>query len=354
MNGLLYVLDSDVVANLANVDVGFRANVTGDYQSHQDMDLVRTVTLLDHSEAIETDAADNPADPRVFGNDVMAGGSEDDEMFGQLGDDIIQGDGSITLNAQIPEGNFDPYDPAQDADPSFDVRNFSQRVDLDALNDLGWTINFDVFEGLDDGDDYIEGNGGNDRIYGNLGQDDIIGGSSSQFGLGDADAAFHGVATGNDLRPDGADLIYGGAGNPALLARNASFGGVDNDVSSDTIVPADERHATDADTILGDNGDIFRIVVDDDPETMGVQAANAVFNYDRDATTTDGFLDDGYGTGDLTIRVRAVNLGDYGYAYVDNRKGYAELCRVSPVPIASVGWLPAVHGDGHPPAARAT
>ena len=325
VNGLLYVLDSDVVANLANVDVGFRANVTGDYQSHQDMDLVRTVTLLDHSEAIETDAADNPADPRVFGNDVMAGGSEDDEMFGQLGDDIIQGDGSITLNAQIPEGNFDPYDPAQDADPSFDVRNFSQRVDLDALNDLGWTINFDVFEGLDDGDDYIEGNGGNDRIYGNLGQDDIIGGSSSQFGLGDADAAFHGVATGNDLRPDGADLIYGGAGNPALLARNASFGGVDNDVSSDTIVPADERHATDADTILGDNGDIFRIVVDDDPETMGVQAANAVFNYDRDATTTDGFLDDGYGTGDLTIRVRAVNLGDYGYAYVDNGGGRETL-----------------------------
>ncbi|WP_188859657.1 LEPR-XLL domain-containing protein [Marinobacterium nitratireducens] len=308
--GLLYNIQSQTLDNLADIDVGFSANITGAYQTHQDMTLVRTVTLLDHSETIETDAAASPNDPRVFGNDIMAGGSEDDEIFGQLGDDVIQGDGAITLIEQIAEGSFDPYDPAQDADPSFDVRNFIQRVDLVEGNDLDWTVRFDVFEALDDGDDYIEGNGGNDRIYGNLGQDDIIGGSSILFGLGNDDAAFHGVLSGVELRPDGADLIYGGAGNPNLLARNASSDG-------SLIVPESERHATDADTILGDNGEIYRIVLDTDPETEGDQIGYAVFNYDRDATTADGFVDDGYGDAGLTIRVRAVDLGDYGYAYAD-------------------------------------
>ncbi|MEH6585177.1 MAG: LEPR-XLL domain-containing protein [Halioglobus sp.] len=335
IDGLLYVLESNNVDNLADVDVGFSANVTDAEQPHQDMDLVRTITLLDHSEKIETAAAEDAAliDPRVFGNDVMAGSTQDDEMFGQLGDDIIQGDGAISLTTFEEQDVLASYNPAQGADQSFDARDFTPRDDLVVDNDTELRLRFDVFEHIDDGDDYIEGNGGNDRIYGNLGQDDIIGGSSSLFGLSDEDTSFHGIPNpdpendplgllqGYLLRPDGADLIYGGAGNPALLARNAAFGAPDplNDVSDgDTIVPDAERHATDADTILGDNGDVFRIVVPDaDPETDGDQLGYAVFNYDQDATSASGFQDFGYGTDDLTIRVRAVDLGDYGYAYAD-------------------------------------
>src|ERR1051326_4750012 len=49
----------------------------------------RDITLLDHSDAVQ-------ADPQGrFGNDVMAGGADRDEMFGQLGDDLMQGDGNI-------------------------------------------------------------------------------------------------------------------------------------------------------------------------------------------------------------------------------------------------------------------
>ena len=44
-------------------------------------------------------------------------------------------------------------------------------------------------------------------IFGNLGQDDIIGGSSNLFSLTTA-----------AQRPDGADLIFGGAGTD--IARN--------------------------------------------------------------------------------------------------------------------------------------
>jgi Ca2+-binding RTX toxin-like protein len=125
-----------------------------------------------------------------------------------------------------------------------------------------------VVEDAADGDDYIEGNGGNDRIYGNLGSDDIVGGSSSLFGLGEFDT----VA--DPARPDGADLIYGAAGDAARLARGA-----------DTV----EDPGYDSDVILGDNGNIYRLV-----DEFG---AYRTFNYDA----TD------------TIIPRPVDLLDYGY-----------------------------------------
>jgi Ca2+-binding RTX toxin-like protein len=301
-NGLLYTITSENLEGLADVDLGFEANVTGDFQDHQDMTLARTVQLLNHDEATEDAAVASPTDPRPFGNDIMAGGLHDDEMWGQLGDDIMQGDGAIVrLFPHKEEGDHEAYDPAQNADPSFDLRNFTVRFDLNIANDEEETARFNVVEHLDDGDDYMEGNGGNDRMYGNLGQDDIIGGSSTLFGLDS-----------NAQRPDGADLIYGGAGNPSLLERNASIGGPDNDVSGDTIVPAATRHGFDADVILGDNGDIFRIV-----KTIGEtdDVEYESFNYDVDSTTLDGFVDDGYGG--RKIRPRAVTFADYGYSYED-------------------------------------
>ena len=55
--------------------------------------LVRDITLLDHSFAIE--AGIEPGYLDRFGDDAIAGGSEQDEIFGQLGDDTIQGDGDL-------------------------------------------------------------------------------------------------------------------------------------------------------------------------------------------------------------------------------------------------------------------
>ena len=82
-----------------------------------------------------------------------------------------------------------------------------------------------------DGADYVEGNGGNDFIYGGLGQDDLIGGSSDLFGL-----------TTTAMRPDGADTIYGGVGS-----------------ASDRNNPGDGSASDDADVMIGDNGNIYRI-----------------------------------------------------------------------------------------------
>ena len=94
--------------------------------------------------------ADAPRRAR-YGDDVIAGGADDDVIFGQLGDDWIQGDGSVhrrrrrdrrsTCARTRPVGRGPRPAPARD------------------------------------GDDYIEGNGGDDVIFGGLGQDDLIGGS---------------------------------------------------------------------------------------------------------------------------------------------------------------------------------
>ncbi len=179
-----------------------------------------------------------------FGNDYIAGGGGNDEIFGQLGNDTIQGDGSI--DTSLTGG--------QQVGASRDANN--------AL------VLHPSFEAATDGDDYIEGNGGNDVIFGNLGQDDIIGGSSSLFSL-----------TTPSLRPDGSDLILGGAGTE--ITRN------------DLGNTAASGHARDADMILGDNGNIYRLV--------GINGTNGgaylTFNYDN------------YNT--LKIIPRAAQLLDY-------------------------------------------
>ncbi|HYF16740.1 MAG TPA: calcium-binding protein, partial [Ramlibacter sp.] len=148
----------------------------------------RSVVLYNHS---ATEA------PGTWGSDVVAGGAQDDLVFGQLGDDLLLGDGAL------------------------------------ALSDGQWVAS--SFEAASDGDDYIEGNGGADVIYGGLGQDDLVGGSSSLFSLSTA-----------ERRPDGSDVIHGGAGTDEARndAGDATWTG----------------HARDADVIAGDNANIHRIV----------------------------------------------------------------------------------------------
>jgi Ca2+-binding RTX toxin-like protein len=149
----------------------------------------RDVTLYDH-------AGGDAANVGRFGADNMAGGGGDDLVFGQLGNDTLQGDSST---AEVVSAT----------DPSANVPT--------------------------DGNDYVEGNGGNDLIFGNGGQDDLIGGSSSHFGF---------AATAD--RPDGADTIFGGSGMRAAI----------NDAGDGSTA----GHATDADVIVGDNGNIDRLV----------------------------------------------------------------------------------------------
>ncbi|HSO02245.1 MAG TPA: hypothetical protein VLS46_06935, partial [Gaiellaceae bacterium] len=195
----------------------------------------------------------------TFGNDYLAGGAQHDLILGQLGDDVIQGDGGIELAfaavshagaSRTPEGCLGTV--------------------CDVVGDLDVVASF---EAVTDGEDYIEGNGGDDVVFGGLGQDDIVGGSSDFFSL-----------TAKDNRPDGEDLLFGGAGTQ--IDRN------------NEMLPlgtaAAERHARDADTFVGDNGRIIRIV--------GLSGADTGYYVT--------FVYDTYSSA-LRIVVRGVELLDY-------------------------------------------
>jgi len=217
------------------------------------------INFLDHNKAL------NDSPTNAFGDDYLAGGSDDDMIFGQIGDDTIQGDGSI--------------DETADADQGPTVHVLVADIGLDGQFD---SVFFNVFEAVTDGDDYIEGNGGDDVIFGNLGQDDIIGGNSNLFSLNDPDNPENDRA----LRPDGSDIIFGGAGTD--ISRN--------NIGDETAT----GHARDADMILGDNGNIFRLVevIDGDGSSTGY----LTFNYDDPAF---GYSDT------LKIIPRAAELLDY-------------------------------------------
>ncbi len=137
----------------------------------------------------------------TWGDDNIAGGAGDDVIFGQLGADWIQGDGStsidVTRHRALDRGL------RRSAAPT--ARTGSRATAATT------------------------------SIFGGLGQDDLIGGSSDLYSL-----------TIPDLRPNGLDTIFGGAGTQ--LGYN-TWG----DESAD-------GHARDADVILGDNGNIFSLV----------------------------------------------------------------------------------------------
>ncbi|MCL5735095.1 MAG: hypothetical protein M1274_05810, partial [Actinobacteria bacterium] len=192
-------------------------------------------------------------------------------IFVQLGNDVIQGDGCMADHRFGADGWIEA-NPDKPVDvgagrPTAGAWDPSQPLFVSPSRELPT-----------DGDDYIEGNGGNDVIFGNLGQDDIIGGSSTLFGLGGSEI----------LRPDGTDLIFGGAGTD--IARNDL-----GDTST-------SGHARDADVIIGDNGNIFRLV--------GVNGQVGVG--DTRIAIADGYLAFNYDNYDaFRIVARAAELLDY-------------------------------------------
>src|ERR1051325_2308011 len=147
---------------------------------------LRTITIFDHS--------DTPL-PGTFGNDYIAGGPDNDHIFGEMGDDVIQGDGRMA-DHMFGAGGWIVANPNKPVDVGAGRPTAGQWDPQQPL----WVS--PSIERDTDGDDYIEGNGGNDVIFGNLGQDDIVGGSSTFY------AGLQGSET---LRPDGADIIFGGA-----------------------------------------------------------------------------------------------------------------------------------------------
>lgn len=287
----IYTTTADtIVANIGAANQSDPADAVG-----------RDTQLLDHSDAVQA----NPLGR--FGNDVMAGGSDDDTMFGQLGDDLMQGDGFIG---------------ADDAS----AVSITRRIDFadsGSNPDTDETLYFNIPEQASDGDDYMEGNGGRDLMYGGLGQDDMLGGSSALFGLNHADPI---VA--NQLRPDSSDTMFGGAGID--IARNhigdATLG-TEADGSSNVVKPTATGHARDADYMMGDNANVYRLV--DGADNF------RVFAYDN------------YGS--LKLVPRAMQQLDYTLGGADYRGGVYNADGAADIdgagPLDDNGAADLIHGE---------
>jgi Ca2+-binding RTX toxin-like protein len=200
------------------------ALVTGASQDNPTGDREYVVVLLDHSDAIQND----PAFWNLWGSDYLAGGAGDDMVFGELGNDVIQGDGAID-GLVLPGYSHDPATltrfsqlPALLPDGPSGSRIGAWRTPVgctgtprqdEICDPVGTLVVHPSFEASTDGSDYIEGNGGNDTIFGGLGQDDIVGDSSDLYGLGDLHVTLGGqtwLVTG--VSADGTVLTLSGAG----------------------------------------------------------------------------------------------------------------------------------------------
>jgi Ca2+-binding RTX toxin-like protein len=292
---------TDVPAALQGAPLPASGNVSGEplvgsapqvFRSQNDTDGVPHWAEFQIVELYHDDGIGNVVGQRLpnsFGRDYIAGGADHDMIFGQLGNDTIQGDGaiasavgaeSVLVNRIVnPQASLAPAGARREQNGTIDL---TPTVTGLARNILVITPSF---EAATDGDDYIEGNGGNDVIFGNLGQDDIVGGSSQLYSLNTA-----------ARRPDGEDTILGGAGT--RIAH-------DNEVLpiNQGSVLLNEVHARDSDAIASDNADIYRLV---GTNTSTVLPTNFLsFNYDREDAADPGY------SATRKIIARAVKLLDY-------------------------------------------
>jgi Ca2+-binding RTX toxin-like protein len=338
---IIYGADgSALVANLTGGNVS-ALNARPSLTSGQ----ARNIQLFDHSATF----ASTPADQLTFGSDYIAGGPGNDYLFGELGNDTIQGDAAVPLNPGSATGNFSLTGSPSLAPGAINATaqtitwsNHGLRTGSTVLLTSGTVsgltsgLSYTVLvvdpntiqlvlpvgasrnaagaltiqpsvEGATDGDDYIEGGGGNDVIFGDLGQDDIIGGSSDLFGLSTP-----------AQRPDGSDMIFGGAGTK--ISRNDP-----GDTSA-------QGHARDADAIVGDDGDIFRLI-----GISGVATSQYLtFNYDNYST--------------LRIIPRAVRFLDYtpgGPDYTTAVESAPADVAINPATgVRDNGAADEIHGEG--------
>ena len=140
-----------------------------------------------------------------------------DLIFGQLGDDVVQGDGGI--------------ESAFARDRSRRRRAAHRRLRTPTGCGTGPCrvcdyVGRSTIASFDptDGEDYIEGDGGNDVVFGGLGQDDIIGGSSDFFASTRRTTRWTARTRRRGPGPDGDDLLFGGAGQTRRPRRRLAAG----------------------------------------------------------------------------------------------------------------------------------
>jgi Ca2+-binding RTX toxin-like protein len=160
----------------------------------------------------------------------------------------------------------------------------------------------------------------------------MIGGSSALFGLDDVKAAKLGLI-GEQLRPDDSDTMFGGAGIDT--SRNNIGDATEDPVTHEITTNLVNGHARDADFMMGDNANLYRLVKGGASGTNPTDANDVFlsFNYD-----------DAYG---LQIIPRAMKQLDYTLGGADfNGGSYTPAGQATPVGKPSDnGAADLIHGE---------
>lgn len=177
--------------------------------------------------------------------DVMIGGRGDDLLFGQDGNDILIGDGS--LNAAGDIANYLTEHGVTGVDHLDFSAGHDLTHDIGALGDALHGMNHaQLNEFANWAEDNLGGGdhkGGGDALYGGAGDDILIGGSGNDVlhgGTGD-DILMGGHGNDTLHGGDGNDILFGGSGNDTLIGGkgdNILVGGDGNDTfkfSSDSL-----------------------------------------------------------------------------------------------------------------------
>ncbi|MCB1340439.1 MAG: hypothetical protein KDK24_05110 [Pseudooceanicola sp.] len=209
----------------------------------------------------------------VLGKIKQSGDADDNDMFGDIGNDQISG------------------------------RNGNDRLFGDIGNDLllGGNGNDTLYGGADDDD--LQGGNGNDTLLGGIGDDDLDGGAGRDTLKGnEGDDSLEGKKGRDTLRGmDGDDTLLGGTHNDTL------FGGRDDDTLDGGVG---------SDTLYGDQGaDTLDGGLGADTLTGGIGADVFVFSADG-ATDTITDWQDGIDLIDLDVAFGALTITDAGAGVV--------------------------------------
>lgn len=262
-----------------------------------------------------------------FGDDNLSGGSGNDWLIGGNGNDTLYG-GTGTDNLRGNDGNDILY--GDDGDDDLRGSNGDDILHGGAGNDLiyGGSDTDQLYGG--DGNDTLRGENGNDLIEGGNGVDWLIGGNGNDTLEGGADGDYLRGNAGNDtLRGDdgdddirggvGDDNLYGGAGNDTML------GGSDTDRMFGSVGDDNLSGENGNDTLYGENGtdilsggngnDILRGGRGNDTLTGDGGNDRFVFDVDSGADTITDFSVAGAETLDFSNIASITSRGNLAISY---------------------------------------
>jgi len=234
--------DRDFDDSVFTVDIGVaNALVLNAHYQQQDEGEDTSTEGVGTSDPVEIERSDNDILNGGTGQDELHGRSGDDQLFGNNGhDDLHGGSGNDELHGQSGQDNLygnsgDDLLKGGKQDDNLNGNNGDDVLEGEDGNDvLTGGTGHDLLNGGND-DDILIGGSGNDTMSGGYGNDDLKGGAGDDIMTGghNDDSLIGG--SGNDTMDGGygKDILKGGAGNDILRGGNGDdelYGGHDDDL----------------------------------------------------------------------------------------------------------------------------